>query len=150
MSDTDKTDVIFQRSKLLNRYYEKVAKAAAGIGHCPRFWEFGAGFGLVDQSDVAHPKLLDIPANMSEVPNEFYRAELTAEYSQGVTMCACEIPAGAVSEPVQYNLIGIYDQDNELVAVCTTFPDWVTPTEAERVMPALAYPLDKSVSEANV
>lgn len=141
MADTN-TDKIYQRSRLLNRYYEKVGMAAAGQGACPRFTEFRAGYGLVDTSDPDNPVLLNIPANMRDVPNEFYRGMVDAEYSNGVTLCKCEIPAGAVDTPVKYNLIGIYDQDGEMVAVCTTFPDWVTPTETDRSYPALTFPLE--------
>lgn len=133
---------IYQRSKLLNKYYEKVAMAAANIGFCPRFCEFAAGYGLVDTSDPSKPVLTEIPANMTEVPNVFYRGEVVAEYSQGVTMCSCDIPIGAVTEPKQYNLIGIIDQDGDLVAVCTTYPDWVTPTEGHKSYPSLTFPLD--------
>jgi len=141
MSDTS-TGIIYQRSKLLNTYYEKVGKAAAGIGACPRFTEFRAGYGLVDTTNPDSPILHEIPPNMTKVPEEFYRGLVEAEYSNGVTLCKCEIPVGAVSTPTKYNLIGIYDQDGDLVAVCTTFPDWVTPTEADRSYPALTFPLE--------
>lgn len=133
----------WQQAKLLNRYYEKVGRAAAGQGQCPRFVEFAAGFGLVDESDPKHPELINIPPNMEDVPNEFYRAEVHVEYSSGVTLCKCEIPQAAVSEPVRHNLIGIFDQDAELVAVCTTWPDWVTPSEIYRAFPAITFPLEE-------
>lgn len=137
-------NTVYQRSKLLNRYYEKIGKVAAGEtgAACPRFTEFRAGYGLVDTSDPDNPVLEHIPPDMTDVPNEFYRGEITANYSNGVTVCKCEIPANAVSEPVKYNLIGIYDQESDLVAVCTTFPDWVTPTEADRTYPALTFPIE--------
>lgn len=143
------TDTIYQRSKLLNKYYEKTGKAAAGIGACPKFVEFRAGYGLVDMSDPDNPVLLNIPANMSEVPNEFYRGIVEAEYSNGVTQCKCEIPIGAASVPTKFNLIGIFDQDSDLVAVCTTFPDWVTPTEVDRSYPALTFPIEDDEEESN-
>lgn len=135
----------WQQAKLLNRYYEKVGRAAAGQGCCPRFVEFAAGFGCVDESDPRHPVLINIPPNMEEVPNEFYRAEVQVEYSNGVTLCKCEIPQAAVAEPVRHNLIGIFDQDGELVAVCTTLPDWVTPSEIYRAFPAITFPLEEEV-----
>ncbi|MDE7065365.1 MAG: hypothetical protein K2O70_07850, partial [Desulfovibrionaceae bacterium] len=100
-------------------------------------------FGLVDESDPAHPQLQGIPATMEEVPNEFYRGFVEASYSSGVTLCKCEIPQGAVGTPVRHNIIGIYDQDSELVAVCVTLPDWVTPTETYRAFPAMAFPIEK-------
>lgn len=138
----EKNEVVYQRSKLLNRYYEKIGKAGAGHGACPKFTEFRAGYGLVDISDPNNPILENIPGNMTEVPNEFYRGTVEAEYSTGVLLCKCEIPAGAVSEPVKYNLIGIYDQDSDLIAVCTSFPDWVTPTETDRSYPSLTFPIE--------
>ena len=132
----------YQRSKLLNRYYEKVGMAAAGQGACPHFQTFVAGFGLVDESDPENPKLQDIPPDLKEIPREFYRDTLAAQYSNGSTLCRCEIPVGAVDTPQRYNMIGILDQDDELVAVCLTLPDWVTPTEADRAFPVLTFPLE--------
>ena len=95
----------FQRSKLTNKYYEKVAKAAAGNGACPKFEYFMAGYGLVDTTDPDNPILQDIPANMTHIPNVFYRGTITAEYSNGQTVCCCEIPVGAVSDKTKYNMI---------------------------------------------
>ena len=140
---SDNPPAVWQQAKLLNRYYEKVGRAAAGQGSCPRFVEFRAGYGLVDESDPANPVLLPIPPNMKDVPNEFYRGLVEASYSAGVTLCKCEIPQGAVGTPVRHNIIGIYDQDSELVAVCVTLPDWVTPTEIYRAFPAMSFPVEE-------
>lgn len=145
MSD-DTTGIVYQQAKLLNRYYEKVGRAAAGMGQCPHFVEFRAGFGLVDETDLNHPLLLPIPPNMSAVPNEFYRGPCEPTYANGVTLCKCEMPAGTVGEPKRYNLIGIFDQDSELVAVCVTLPDWITPAEIERAYPALTFPIENEES----
>lgn len=132
----------YQQAKLLNRYYEKIGLTAAGQGSCPVFTEFHAGFGLVDESDPENPVLEAIPADMSEVPREFYVGSIEAEYSNGITLCKCEIPVGGVSEPQRYNLVGLFDQEGDLVAVCTTYPDWVTPTESDRSYPAISFPLE--------
>lgn len=139
---SDATPKVWQQAKLLNLYYQKVGLAAAGKGSCPRFTEFRAGFGLVDETDLNNPKLLNIPPNLTEVPNEFYRDLVEVEYSDGVTLCKCEIPLGAVGTPVRHNLIGVCDQDSDLVAVCTTLPDWVTPSELYRSFPAVKFPLE--------
>lgn len=133
---------IWQASKLLNTYYKKVGMAAAGKGHCPRFAEFRAGFGLVDETDPAKPSLLPIPGTMTEIPNEFYRGLVETEYSNGIVLCKCEIPQGAVGEPVRHNLVGVYDEEGDLIAVCATLPDWVTPTEIYRAFPAIHFPMD--------
>ena len=143
------SEIIFQQSRLLNKYYEKVGKAAAGMGACPKFIEFRAGFGLVDETDPENPKLTPIPANMTEIPREFYRSLVSTEYSNGMTVCKCEIPQGAVGEAKRYNLTGIYDQDGDLVAVCATLPDWVTPTEMCRSYPTLTFPIEKDSDDAN-
>lgn len=136
----------WQQARLLNKYYEKVGKAAAGVAgsQCPRFTLFGAGFGYVDETDPNNPDLLPIPADLTKVPSEFYKDQVTVSYSKGVTLCKCEIPNNAVDKPVRHNLIGIYDQDNELVAVCTTLPDWITPTEIYRAYPAITFPIETS------
>lgn len=135
----------WQLAILLDRYYEKVGKAAAGLGSCPKFMEFRAGYApdLLDTSTVP-PTLLPIPRDMTEIPNEFYRAEVVASYSNGVTLCKCEIPQSGVSAPVPHNIIGIFDQDGELDAVALTLPDWVTPSEIYRAYPAIMFPIQKS------
>lgn len=139
----EKSPKIWQQAKLLNRYYEKVGRAATGDGACPRFTEFRAGYGLVDDADPANPILAAIPPNMMEIPNEFYRGLVDTSYSDGVALCKCEIPQGAVGAPVRHNLIGVFDQDGDLVAVCHTLPDWVTPTEIYRAFPAVTFPIEE-------
>lgn len=148
-SATPNSPAAWQQAKLLNRYYEKVGLAAAGQGHCPRFVEFGAGYGCVNDTDPAHPVLLNIPPDLAAVPSEFYRAPVEVAYSDGVTLCKCEIPKNAVVTPVRHNLIGVYDQDDELVAVCTTLPDWVTPDEIYRAFPAITFPIEEITAPNN-
>lgn len=139
----DASEKVWQTAKLLNRYYDKIGKAAAGIGRCPRFSEFRAGYGLVDTTNPADPILLDIPPEMTTIPEEFYRGLVEAQYSSGLLLCKCEIPANAVSSPKRHNLIGIFDEDSDLIAVCATLPDWVTPTEIYRAFPAISFPVEK-------
>lgn len=132
----------WQMSKLMNRYYLKTGMANTGNGSCPKFVEFRAGYGLVDETCPGKPKLLHIPPNMIEVPGEFYRGLVNSTCSNGIVTFECEIPQGAVSEPARHNMIGIFDQDSELVAVCTTLPGWFTPTEIYRAFPALTFPIE--------
>lgn len=138
---------VWQQAKLLNRYYEKVGLAAVGKGVCPHFTEFRAGYGLVNDTDPANPVLEPIPPNLTEIPNEFYRGLVDSSYSDGVALCKYEIPQGAVGVPVRHNLIGVYDQDGDLVAVCQTLPDWVTPTEIYRAFPAITFPMEEAEAE---
>lgn len=145
----DNSPEVWQRAKLLNRYYDKVGLAAAGIGRCPRFVEFRAGFGLVDEYSPSEPELQDIPPDMQEIPGEFYRGFVEVSYSAGVALCKCEIPQGAVGSPVRHNLIGILDDEGDLIAVCATLPDWVTPSEVYRAFPAITFPREEESSDGN-
>lgn len=138
MSDAN----VWQQAKLLNRYYDKIGRAATGEGCCPHLAEFRAGFGLLDETDPAHPELLAIPPDMEDIPNVFYRAKVETSYSAGTVLCKCEIPPGATAEPVRHNLIGLYDQAGELVAVCATLPDWITPNETYRAFPSIIFPYE--------
>ena len=143
------TPKVWQRAKLLNRYYDKVGMAAAGVGRCPRFVEFRAGFGLVDEYSPSEPELQDIPPDMQEIPGEFYRGFVDGSDSAGVARCKCEIPQGAVGAPVRHNLIGIFDDEGDLIAVCSTLPDWVTPTEVYRAFPAITFPREEESTDGD-
>lgn len=145
----DESPKVWQRAKLLNRYYDKVGLAAAGIGRCPRFVEFRAGFGLVDEYSPSDPVLQNIPPDMEEIPNEFYRGFVEVSYSAGVALCKCEIPQDSVGSPVRHNLIGIFDDEGDLIAVCSTLPDWVTPSEVYRAYPAITFPREEESSDDN-
>lgn len=145
MSNDIKT---FQMAKLLNRYYEKVGLAFCGQGACPKAVEFRAGFGLVDDTDPANPTLLNIPTDMVDVPNEFFRAFVETSYSNGNAVCKCSIPQGSVASPQRYNLVGICDQDGDLIAVCTTLPDWATPTKTQEAYASLTFPLEEVAANA--
>jgi len=133
----------WEGSLLLNRYYEKVGRAAAGIGTCPRFTTFKAGYGFVDEDvpDGEVPTILTVPADLEEVPSVFYSGNVVASYSNGSTLCQCTIPEAGVSTPKKCSVIGVYDQDAELVAVCVTLPDWVTPSEQYTAYPSINFPL---------
>jgi hypothetical protein len=134
---------IWQVSRLMNRYYDKVGMAAAGIANCPRFVSFKAGFGLISEVDPNTPVLQAIPPDMEDVPGFFYEGLCAVSYANGITTCKCEIPQGAVSAPVRMNVVGVFDQDGELVATCVMLPDWVTPNETYRAYPQLIFPVEQ-------
>lgn len=137
------SDEIFQISEIMNRYYEKVGKAAAGEGSCPVFTTFEAGYGFVDENvpEGEIPVLSSVPADLEEIPNVFYTGDVEAQYSNGATIAKCEIPTGALPSPQKCSVIGIKDQFGDLVAVCVTLPDWVTPTEAYITYPTINFPM---------
>ena len=132
----------WQSSKILNTYYEKVARAAAGIGSCPVITSFKAGFGYVDETDPAAPFIEELPGGIDSVPAVFYEGGATAQYSNGIVAVVCQIPLGAVSEPTRFSVVGIYDQDDELIAISVTLPDWITPNETYDIYPTLTFPLE--------
>ncbi len=139
------SDMTWQQAKLLNAYYRKVGLAAVGQGACPHFQLFRAGYdpaleGPENENNV--PTVADIPMSYREVPNVFYKGTIDGKFSEDTALCVCEIPKGAVSEPKHFNVVGIYDQDDELVAACVTLTDWITPEELDRSYLAVQFPMD--------
>lgn len=132
---------VWQLSRLTNRYYDKIGMSAAGLTQCPRFVTFKMGYGLIDETDPANPVLQAIPGDISDVPNFFYAGLCDVSYANGLTTCKCEIPQGAVSAPTRFNVVGVFDQGDDLLAVCVTLPDWVTPTEIYRAYPQITFPV---------
>jgi hypothetical protein len=133
----------WESSILLNRYYEKVGRAAAGIGACPRLTTFKAGLGYIDENvpEGESPTVLPIPYDLGEVPGVFYEGAIEASYADGSTVCKCTIPAGGVSDPKKCSVFGLYDQDDELVAVCVSLPDWVSPSDQYTAYPSINFPI---------
>ena len=139
----------WQQAKLLNAYYIKVAKAAVNQGGCPRFTSFRAGFapqleGPLDER--GNPTVADIPAGMQSVPNEFYRGIIEGHYSGDTALAVCEIPKNAAPSPVKFNFIGIFDQDDDMVAACVTLTDWLTPEELDRSYLAVTFPIEEEAA----
>jgi hypothetical protein len=137
------TDV-FQISKLLNKYYEKVGRANTGENTCPVFTQFQAGYGYVNEAvpEGEPPVILSVPADLEAVPGALYTGDVETEYSNGNVVVKCVVPPGAVSEPRKVNVYGVYDQDNDLVAISVTLPDWMTPTETHVAYPTLNFPME--------
>jgi hypothetical protein len=137
---------VWQRAILLDKYYEKVGLAAIGEGGCPRFVSFEAGYGLLDYSAVVEPDDLPviepIPRDMASVPGSFFSGAITGEYAAGKLTLSGVIPAGGVSTPQLCSLVGIFDQDGDLVAMCASLPDWVAPNEIYKTYPIITLPME--------
>lgn len=135
---------IFQISKLLNKYYEKVGQANAGSGDCPIFTRFEAGYGYIDEDveDGETPIIETVPADITDIPSVVYSGDIEAEYSNGSTVAKCVVPVGAVSTSQKVNVYGVYDQEDDLVAISVTLPDWITPTESHTAYPTITFPME--------
>jgi hypothetical protein len=40
-------------------------------------------------------------------------------------------------------MVGLYDQDGDLVAACVTYPDWIVPDEDFRANLTVAFPVEE-------
>ena len=142
----ENTAITWQQAKLLNAYYRKVGLTAAGKGDgCPTFSTFRAGYNAAlvgpDTNDGV-PTVADIPMKLAEIENVFHRGVVQSDFSDDTALCVCEIPKGAVSEPVRFNVIGIYDQSDTLVAAACTLTDWLTPEELDRSYLSITFPME--------
>lgn len=134
----------WQQAKLLNGYYRKIGLSAVGQGQCPTFVEFRAGYDpeLIGPDVEGQPTVADIPMDLSEIKNEFYRGTIDAAFSGDTALITCEIPKGAVSEPKLFNVLGLFDQDGALIAAHTTLPDYLTPSELDRTYLSITFPME--------
>lgn len=135
---------IFQVSKVLNKFYEKAGKATAGNGSWPVFTTFEAGYGFINENvpDGELPIILAVPKDQQDIPNSFFTGNIEANYSNGTTIAKCTIPSGSVSSPKKCSVIGVRDQDGDLVAVSVVLPDWVSPTEVYTTFPTITFPME--------
>ncbi len=132
-------DTWFQ-ARILDRFYDKIGQKAAGSGQCPEIVKFEVGFGLVDEATTP-PSLLPIPADTSVTPGKFFDGVPTVSYANGQITCVCVIPEARVAAPQKGNLYTLLDQDDEIVAVCTLLPDWITPDEEFTQNVILSFPV---------
>ena len=120
----------WQEAVLLPKFYEKSALSASGLHTRFVLSKFGLGYGLVDESTTP-PTIQDIPCDLDKVPEEFFTQELEKDdfvFTDGRLLIRMT-PTVRVDEPHKFSVTGIYDQDDDLVAVSVDLPDWVTPAE---------------------
>lgn len=129
---TTDSEEAWKGARLLPRFYERSAMGAAGIQPPFKFGRFGMGYGYIDDS-TNPPTLEPIPDDLSVIPNEFYSGTFSADdfvYNNGLLMMRCHMPRGGISESKQYSVIGIYDEQDNLLAASVTLPSWVSSDEA--------------------
>jgi hypothetical protein len=119
-------EITWKRAEIQTRLYDKIGQSLTGVGPCPRVASFAAGYGHIDET-TNPPTLESLPLSASEVPGFITSGIPEASMSDGRALFVCAIPEDAVSAPQKCNIIGLYDQDDELVALASFLPEWLAP-----------------------
>jgi hypothetical protein len=119
-------EITWKRAEIQTRLYEKIGQSLVGTGPCPRIVSFKAGYGLVDET-TSPPTLEPLPLSATDVPGLIVSGTPDASMSEGRSLFICAIPEDAVSGPQKCSIIGLYDQDDDLVALASFLPEWLSP-----------------------
>lgn len=118
----------WKSAKILPRFYDNYARSLIGEGACRRIAKFKMGHGYVDESSTP-PVFQEIPDDLSDIPGVFFEGTPELTYSDGRVLARCHLPQGSVTAPNKYSLTGLYDDQDELIAVCLDLPDWIVPSD---------------------
>ncbi len=129
----------WRRTTLLPLLYYKLARSFCDLLPCPRIQTFKLGAGYVDESGSS-PLFQSVPDDLTEIPEVFFQGEPEAAASEGRALFSCVAPVGAVATPTRCSMLGLYDQDGDLVAVGQFLPLWVNPDEANTFRPYIDFP----------
>jgi len=135
------SDVVteWKRTAILPLFYWKMARSFCDLLPCPRIKKFKLGFGYVDESGTT-PVFLPIPDDLADIPEAFFEGVPEAAASEGRALFSCVVPTGSVAAPTRCSMLGLYDQDGDLVAVGQFLPDWITPDESNIFRPLIDFP----------
>ena len=135
----------WQVAEIMPRFYELTALGAGGLGSPFKIakFKFGHDPALVNESgDV--PSLRNIPDDMRDIANVFYEKNFNIKtdviYSKGRLLFRCRMPEKAVTAPQKHSLTGLYDTNDNLVAISLDLPDWITPSDSGDVHLYINYP----------
>lgn len=136
----------WQKANLLPRFYEKNAKSIGGITSQFKIvkFEFGHDPDLIDDG-TNPPTLTPYSGDRNDTPGKFYEGTLDADdivYSEGRLLFKCRMPENTVSEPKQYSLTILRDNDGDVVAASVDLPDWVSPDEGIETHPYINFPMN--------
>ncbi|EKQ3696062.1 hypothetical protein QRC94_003767 [Vibrio vulnificus] len=137
----------WQVAILLPMFYEKVGKSAGGISRHFQFSTFKLGHDpdLIDETgSTAFIKDISDMSALT-IKNVFYVGNIVPEnvaWDNGRLIMKLEMPAGEISEPKRHSQTGIYDLDDDLIAVAIDLPDWLTPTEPFEIRPYINFPVE--------
>lgn len=110
----------WKSARILPAFYNGVARSLAGeSASCFRVTAFRFGYGFVDDAQV--------PTDIDTLPGVFFEGTPTMSYVDGRLMIRCHMPLKSVTEPAPYTLTGLYDQDDNLIAVAKDMPLWLSP-----------------------
>lgn len=138
---SDPVVTVWKRTKILPLLGYKMARSMCGQIACPKIEKFRLGYGLVNDA-VNPPVLLPIPDDLEVLPGVFFVGAPQSAASDNRALFACPVPAGSVAVPTRYSCIGLYDQDDDLVAVGVTLPEWLTPDKDYTARPYIDFPTE--------
>lgn len=119
-------EVTWKRAEIQTRLYDKIGQSLTGVGPCPQVASFVAGYGHIDET-TSPPTLQELPLDATSVPGAIYSGVPEASMSDGRALFVCAIPEDAVTAPEKCTVIGLFDQDDDLVALASFLPEWLTP-----------------------
>lgn len=134
----------YKRSSLLTKFYDRVAGAISGTEPCVKFAQFGFGHGFVDEAtldpETGLPTLLPIPPDLTALPGEFFTGVPQMQKADGRVLVRCYFPVDSVVQPQKFSLIGLYDEQGNLLCVMQNLPDWLTPSDEHTAFGYLDFP----------
>lgn len=131
--------VTWKSARILPRLYDSIAQAMIGEGSCREIVKFKMGYGYVDSAS-SPPELLQVPDNLNDIPGVFFEGTPVLNYKDGRILVSCHMPNGSVTEPHHYNLTGLYDDLDRLVAVTVDLPTWVVPSDRHTAYTYIDFP----------
>lgn len=131
----------FSRATIYDRFYTRVAET---IGNSTKermlitTFKFGASTLYVDRTTTP-PTLLPIPDTAAGV-SWFFTGQTECIVDQGRVLVRCRMPAGSLVTPQELICVGIFDTQNNLIAMLQSLPDWLTPTDEHVAYGYLDFP----------
>lgn len=123
--------IVLQNSSLLNQYYDQ--RALSSLPNQEPFFQFGLidwGYDLIEIID-GKPSAQEIDLDMKSIANVFHTSKATYSYINGNIVITASIPAGKLTEQVEFSCVGIKDTNGNLIAVAVDQPVWL---HADRVI----------------
>lgn len=129
----------WQSAKIMPRFYDSIARAMIGEGGCRHIAKFKMGYGYLDESTTP-PEILEVEDDLEDIPNVFFEGVPVLHYQDGRILARCHMPDGSVNEPRQYSLTGLYDDQDNLIAVSVDLPAWVVPSNRHTTFTYVDFP----------